>query len=75
LIGMSAEVYLIEIPASPVTQVHGCSICRHATFIHGPGGTFKGADQNGNKYYERMTEIFGEQHRTPSQAAINDSPS
>lgn len=31
-----------------------------ATLIHGPGAVHVGTDAAGNKYYERMTEQYGE---------------
>ena len=35
-------------------------LTRETTVIHSPGATFVGSDRVGNKYYERMSEQFGE---------------
>ena len=35
-------------------------ICREATLVHGPDGTFVGEDELGNRYYENNKNQMGE---------------
>lgn len=46
---------LMSNPVSSLPHPHS-----QATIIHGPGAVHVGTDAAGNKYYERMTEQYGE---------------
>lgn len=45
-------------PPHPLNVLH--SLPSQQTLVMGPGAKLVGTDSNGNKYYERMTEQYGE---------------